>query len=436
VVVIVEKSVLKTMVLEFSSTHTVEPDFGKEDAVVAYFQAHRSVPEPFKKRCDDASASSEKVLEDSLLRSFLQVSPDPIVGCSAEGVVAFLNPAARRLFGYNEGELTGYKFASLLMPTPADELAMNPEYWESQARNGSLKARKKSGEIFPVDLSKCEVKQDGAELSFVAVRDTSCKQRLKQRVAELQRELLHLSRYTVLGELASAITHELNQPLAAITAYAAAARYGGADPEDSEARETLELLDKVATQASRCGQIIHKLRRLVGGRNIDPVYDDLCATIKEAVQFASMAAGKHNIEISVSLPPRPVIILMDRVQIHILVTNLVKNAIDELASWRHERKIKVTLRLTSADAAEVTVADTGPGIAPFAFESIFDPFHTTKPDGLGMGLALSRRIAEAHSGRLAAANRPGGGAMFRFILPIDMSKKVGTNEIPLCASRG
>jgi C4-dicarboxylate-specific signal transduction histidine kinase len=131
-----------------------------------------------------------------------------------------------------------------------------------------------------------------------------------------------------------------------------------------------------------------------------------------------------------------VIILMDRVQVHILVTNLVKNAIDELSSWRHERKIKVTLRMASADTAEVTVADTGPGIAPFAFESIFDPFHTTKPDGLGMGLALSRRIAEAHFGRLAAANRPGGGAMFRFILPVDQSEKVRSNEIPLCASSG
>lgn len=424
------------MALEIDSVHGVVRDVGKEDAVVAYFQAHRSVPELGEQKSDVTLPHANGAFADSLFGSFLQVSPDPIVMCSAQGLIEMLNPAAQRLFGYNGGEIRGHKFASLLMPSPPDDRAMSREYWETSARGGNLKARKKSGEIFPVDLAKAEVEQDAMKLCFITVRDTSCKQRLRQRVAELQRELLHLSRYTVLGELASAITHELNQPLAAITAYAAAAKYAGGDPDDSETQETLELFDKVATQATRCGQIIHKLRRLVGDRNIDRVYDDLCATIQEAVQFASMAAARHNIEISVSLPPEPVIILMDRVQIHILVTNLVKNAIDELSSWRHERKIKVTLRLCSPEEAEVTVADTGPGIAPFAFESIFDPFHTTKPDGLGMGLALSRRIAQAHSGRLAAANRPGGGAMFRFIIPVDQREKVGSNEIPLCASSG
>jgi two-component system, LuxR family, sensor kinase FixL len=424
------------MALEIDSMNAVALDIGKEDAVVAYFQAHRSVSELEKKGSDATLPITKGAFPDSLLGAFVKVSPDPIIMCSAQGMIELLNPAAQRLLGYNDEEIRGHKFASLLMPIPTDDLAMSREYWETSARSGNLKARKKSGEIFPVDLAKGEIEKDAMKLCFITMRDTSCKQRLKQRVAELQRELLHLSRYTVLGELASAITHELNQPLTAITAYAAAAKYAGVDADDKEAQETLELFDKVAAQATRCGQIIHKLRRLVGDRNIDRVYDDLCSTIQEAVQFASMAAARHNIEISVSLPPTPVIILMDRVQIHILVTNLVKNAIDELSSWRHERKIKVTLKLCPPDHAEVTVADTGPGIAPFAFESIFDPFHTTKPDGLGMGLALSRRIAEAHSGRLAAANRPGGGAMFRFIIPVDQSKKVGSNEIPLCASSG
>jgi two-component system sensor kinase FixL len=424
------------MALEIDSMNAVALDVGKEDAVVAYFQAHRSVSELEKKRSDATLPLTKGAFPDSLLGSFVQVSPDPIIMCSAQGMIELLNPAAQRLLGYNGDEIRGHKFASLLMPIPTDDLATSREYWEALARNGNLKARKKSGEIFPVDLAKGEIEQDAMKLCFITMRDTSCKQRLKQRVAELQRELLHLSRYTVLGELASAITHELNQPLAAITAYAAAAKYAAMDTDDKEDQETLELFDKVAVQATRCGQIIHKLRRLVGDRNIDRVYDDLCSTIQEAVQFASMAAARHNIEISVSLPPSPVIILMDRVQIHILVTNLVKNAIDELSSWRHERKIKVTLKLCSPDHAEVTVADTGPGIAPFAFESIFDPFHTTKPDGLGMGLALSRRIAEAHAGRLAAATRPGGGAIFTFIIPVDQSKKVASNEIPLCASRG
>jgi two-component system, LuxR family, sensor kinase FixL len=412
------------MTLEFLVFQQVDGHVGKEDAVLAYFEAHHSDPGASKNSCDVTSTPDGKEFEGGLFGAFLRVSPDPFAICSQAGIVEHVNPAAERLFGYNAGEIGGYKFASLLMPVPPDELAMNQEYWRETARQGNLKARKKSGEIFPVDLVRSDLQVDGETKYVVAVRDTSCKQRLKQRVDELQRELLHMSRYTVLGELASGITHELNQPLAAITAYAASARHGG-ESNEAEFQENLLLLDKVAAQATRCGQIIHKLRRLVGDRNIDRVYDDLCATVQEAVQLAAMAAAQHKVEVSLTLPPQPVIILMDRVQVHILITNLVKNAVDELANWRHERKVKVALKLVAPDRAELTVADTGPGIAPFAFESIFDPFHTTKPDGLGMGLALSRRIAEAHNGRLAAANRPTGGAIFRFVIPVDHSERVG-----------
>ena len=412
------------MTLEFLTFQQVEGNVGKEDAVLAYFQAHHSDPGASKNSGDVTSTSQRTSLEDGLFGAFLRGAPDPFAICTQTGLVEHLNPAAERLFGYNAGEIRGHKFASLLMPVPPDEMAMSQDYWSETARHGNLKARKKSGEIFPVDLVRSDLEVDGVTLCLVTVRDISCKQRLKQRVDELQRELLHLSRYTVLGELASGITHELNQPLAAITAYAAAARYAGAAGK-GEFQENLDLLDKLTAQATRCGQIIHKLRRLVGDRNIDRVYDDLCATVQEAVQLAAIAAARHNVEIVLSMPPQPVIMLMDRVQIHILVTNLVKNAIDELANWRHERKITVALKLTAPDQAELTVTDSGPGIAPFAFESIFDPFHTTKPDGLGMGLALSRRIAEAHHGRLAAANRPGGGAIFRFMVPVDNSERVG-----------
>jgi two-component system, LuxR family, sensor kinase FixL len=421
------------MTLDIFAFQQVEGTVGKEDAVLAYFQAHESDPGVSKLTGDITSDSPLSALGDGVFGAFLRSSPDPFVICTETGIVAHLNPAAERLFGYNAGEIRGHKFASLLMPVPPDDLAMSQKYWRETARHGNLKARKKSGEIFSVDLVRSDLHADGETVYVVAVRDTSCKQRLKQRVEELQRELLHLSRYTVLGELASGITHELNQPLAAITAYAAAARYAGAAGE-GEFQENLELLDKVAAQATRCGQIIHKLRRLVGDRNIDRVYDDLCATVQEAVQLAGLTAARHNVEIELSLPPQPVIVLMDRVQIHILITNLVKNAIDELANWRHERKIKVALKLTAPDKAELTVSDTGPGIAPFAFESIFDPFHTTKPDGLGMGLALSRRIAEAHCGRLSAANRRGGGAVFCLMIPVENSERWGNDEIAFRSS--
>ena len=311
------------------------------------------------------------------------------------------------------------------MPVPPDELALSQEYWDSAALNDGLKARKKSGEIFPVDLSKAELEILGEKLYVISFRDISAQQRLKQHIDELQRQLLHLARFTVMGELASAITHELRQPLAAIITYAAAARQAGAASKDPQLEQNLELIDKIAVQAHRCGDVIRKLRQLVSERSIDREFADLCTTVQEAVQLASMGAAKHNIKISVELPPQPVIILMDRSQILMLVSNLVRNAIDELSVWRHERRIEVALTLPTPDMAQVSVADTGPGILSTVFENIFDPFHTTKPEGSGMGLSLARRIAEAHSGRLAAANRPGGGALFMFCIPIGKGEKLG-----------
>jgi two-component system sensor kinase FixL len=318
------------------------------------------------------------------------------------------------------------------MPVPPDELALSQDYWDAAARRGTLKARKRSGEIFPVELMKAEVETCTWACSIVSFNDTSFQQRLKQRISDLQQELSHLSRYMLLGELTTAITHEVKQPLAAIATYAAAALQprsaSGLDAKDIRA-----VLGKIGAQAERCGDIIDKLKRLVSDQGIDAVYDDLCSTVQEAVEFVSIAAAKHNIEITVELPPHPVILLMDGSQIFMLVSNLVKNAIDELSQWRHERKIEVAVTLPGPDMAQLTVADTGPGIHAATFEKMFDPFHTTKPEGNGMGLALSRRIAEAHSGRLAAANRPGGGAIFSFVLPVGNNERVGNDDASIIA---
>lgn len=415
---------LEAHTIKFERAPSLRKNVMKDDTLAAAFDVVRS-PQVMRSLLEDGKNNggapvpfADDALDGASLRSLLHSTPVAAVVCSAQGVIHYLNTAAQRLFGYNGEEIAGHKFASLLMPVPPDELALHQEYWDSAAGNDGLKARKKSGEIFPVELTKAELRVSGEKLYIISFRETSAQQRLKQHVDELQRELLHLARYTVMGELASAITHELRQPLAAIITYAAAARQAGTASRDPDLQHNLELIDKIAVQANRCGDIIRKLRQLVSERSADRVFADLCTTVQEAVQLASMGAAKHNIQISVDLPPQPVIILMDRSQILMLVSNLVRNAIDELSVWRHERRIEISLTLPTPDMAQLTVADTGPGILSTVFENIFDPFHTTKPEGSGMGLALSRRIAEAHSGRLAAANRPGGGALFMFCIPI------------------
>jgi two-component system, LuxR family, sensor kinase FixL len=228
----------------------------------------------------------------------------------------------------------------------------------------------------------------------------------------------HLARHSILGELATSITHELSQPLTAIANYTAAAGRCGAEASPEELENSLDLIAKAGEQAKRAWLIMHRLRQLLQHRDTERVEDDLRLAVEEAVQLATLGAAQQGIEVSVDLPPEPVIVSMDRVQIQMLLANLVRNAVDELRSVNGERKIQIRLCLNDQQMAELSVADTGHGIAPHVFENIFDPFHTTKAEGLGVGLALSRRIAQAHGGRLSAANLPVRGAIFSFVVPV------------------
>jgi two-component system sensor kinase FixL len=146
--------------------------------------------------------------------------------------------------------------------------------------------------------------------------------------------------------------------------------------------------------------------------------DDLRLAVDDAVHLATLGANQQGITVTVNKPSEPVMVLMDRVQVQVLLANLIRNAMDELSTINGERKIWITLSVNAQNLAELAVEDTGHGITPEVFENIFDPFHTTKAEGLGVGLALSRRIAQAHGGRLSAANRPEGGATFSFVVPV------------------
>jgi two-component system, LuxR family, sensor kinase FixL len=360
---------------------------------------------------------------DPLLRSFIESAPHAIIVTDDKGVIRSCNPFAEKLFGYTEVEVFGKAFSTLagrphLGRSTGGSIFCSEPSPSKSVPNNEAKARKKSGELCPVEIVSNQLVLDESPVYVHFIRDVSFRLRFEKRISELQQELIHLSQTNVLGELASAITHELNQPLTAITNYAAAAKQCGckASPEDLES--SFALMDKAASQAKRAWQIMHKLRKLVQHRGAECTNCDLRATLEDAVQLATLGTSHHRIQVTLDMPASPVMVLMDRVQIQILLTNLVRNAVDELNTWDGERKVRVMLQVCPDKTAAVSVEDTGPGIAPEVFESIFDPFHTTKPDGLGMGLSICRRIAEAHDGRLSAANRAEGGAVFSFIVPM------------------
>jgi len=362
---------------------------------------------------------------------FLQNLPSVIVRTTTSGQIRSLNTCAETLFGYAENEVVGQDVVHLFGPDVELKTAIaevepaRGDDWQSLNAGAALQARKKNGELFPVTVL-INLSTPGQHIFHIT--DRSVETRQAQQIAELEREVAHLARHSLLGELATTITHELAQPLTAITNYTAAATRWSADADASDMEPGLDMMAKAGEQAKRAWVIMHRLRKLLQHRDTEFVDDDLRIALNEAVQLSTLGASQHGIDMTVEMPDAAVIVRMDRIQIQILLANLIRNAIDELRFWKGERKLWIKLALKGQDQAEVSVEDTGPGIAPEVYANIFDPFMTTKPKGLGIGLAVSRRIARAHGGTLAAHNRALGGASFGFRVPLSSMSIMSISE--------
>jgi two-component system sensor kinase FixL len=367
---------------------------------------------------------------DSTVENFIAKAPDAIVTTTDDGFIQGFNEKAEQLFAYKRADVQGFHVAMLLETNvhldsaPRDSDCAHQFRWHPVTGDCPIRGRKKTGELFPIEVFESQYGQNGTIHRLFYIKDLTQSSRQEQRIAELECEIAYLSRHSVLGELATTITHELSQPLTAITNYTAAAMRCLTQPLPEQRENGLDLIVKAGDQAKRAWLIMHRLRKLLQHRGIECVRDDLRVAVEEAVQLATLGADRYGIQVNMDLPPEPVMVSMDRVHIQVLVTNLIRNAIDELSVSDGEKTMWIRLRVLEGNLAELSVEDTGAGIAPEIYENIFDPFHTTKPQGLGVGLAVSRRIAQAHGGRLSAENRPEGGAVFRFVVPMSMSEKV------------
>jgi C4-dicarboxylate-specific signal transduction histidine kinase len=221
-----------------------------------------------------------------------------------------------------------------------------------------------------------------------------------------------------MGEMASAIAHEVNQPLTAIANYVYACmrllRSGAATQE-----ETLEVMQRVASEAERAGEVVRKMRSFVRGEEGQISAVDANFLVAEVLRLAAPEARQSGVELVPALESGLPEVCADSIQIQQVLLNLVRNAVEAIvAGSARERVVRIETARGEAGRVAIRVADTGPGLAPEALERVFEPFYTTKADGIGIGLALSRSIVDAHGGRLWATAAPGGGATFHLSLPI------------------
>ncbi len=358
------------------------------------------------------------------LRAIVEAIPDGMVIIDQYGVVRSFSPAAERLFGYTASEVCG-KNVNMLMPSPDRE--RHDGYLARYRRTGerriigigrSVMGRRKDGSTFPMDLAVGEVNSSGIRLFTGFIRDITERRQAEARIMELQSELLHVSRVTAMGQMATTLAHELNQPLTAAANYAQAARellFVASPPVSSR---VLEFLEKAAGQAERAGEIIRRLRGFVEKRKVERSTESLNEVVLEAGNLATIGAKLEAIEIQFRLANDLPLIRLDRTQIQQVVVNLVRNAV-EVVRGCNRRMVAICTSLADPGTQEVAVIDTGSGIPPEVADRLFQPFVSTKKDGMGIGLSICRSIVEGHGGRIWVEPNAEGGAVFRFSLPVD-----------------
>jgi len=226
----------------------------------------------------------------------------------------------------------------------------------------------------------------------------------------------HMNRVGAIGELAGAFAHELNSPLGAMLNNAQAARrLLGRGPEASA--EVAACLQDLVDDAQRAGEVIRRIRGVLRREDARPVPLDVSAAIRDAVRLLASDARDREVAVALDVPADLPRVTGDGVQIVQVILNLVLNAIDALAGTSREQRWVHVSAAARRGGVEIRVADSGPGIPPAQLDRVFDPFFTTKATGLGMGLAISRSIVEAHGGSIAVETAPGGGAAFTVFLP-------------------
>jgi two-component system sensor kinase FixL len=381
------------------------------------------IGESFRQSRVRATASTENALaREAHVRSILETIPDAMIVIDERGIIQSFSSAASRLFDYAPGDVLG-KNIKMLMPSPYRE--SHDGYLERYLRTGERRiigigrvvvGERKDGSTFPMELSVGEMRSSNSRFFTGFIRDLTERQRTEARLQELQTELIHISRLTAMGEMASALAHELNQPLSAIANYMKGSRRLLEDRSDDDSIMIRDAIDKAAGQSLRAGQIIRRLRDFVTRGENERRIESIKKLIEEASALALVGAKEHGVRVRFQIDQGRDLVLVDKVQIQQVLLNLIRNAIEAMES-SPRRELLIATRSQDGSWIEISVADTGVGISADISAQLFQPFVTTKRYGMGVGLSISRSIVENHGGQITAEPNTEGGTVFRFTVP-------------------
>jgi two-component system sensor histidine kinase TtrS len=352
---------------------------------------------------------------------------DGISGVDRHGITTFVNPAMERLTGWSADELIGRQQHDLLHHTRPDgtpyhrhDCPVRATFTDSRPRSVTDEVFwRKDGSSFPVEYTSAPIRSDDGEVlgAVIVFRDITERKQAEEEQRRHLGEMAHVARLSTMGEMASQIAHELNQPLTAITNYTGACIRR---VEDGRGDRTglLEALQLVSAQAHRAAQIVRRIREFIRKQTPGREPIDLNDLVEQTVELARPETRRKAVELLSELAPGLPKVSGDAVELEQVIMNLVRNAVDSVsANPPGSRRVEVRSFATTPGRVELAVIDNGPGMDTATLDNAFRPFYTTKVSGMGLGLAISQRIVEAHGGRLWAEVQHGEGATLRVELP-------------------
>ncbi|MDE8653678.1 PAS domain S-box protein [Novosphingobium album (ex Liu et al. 2023)] len=397
----------------FHAEVTISRILDDAGAVIAFGQVVRDITEE--------SARIRQIEEnEAQLRSILDTVPDAMVTIDEHGTMESFSAAAERLFGYAADEVVGRNVSMLMAQADAarhdGHLTRYHATGERRIIGSSRRVlgRRKDGSIFSHELCVGEASGGGRRIFTGFLRDLTAREDAEARLREMQSELIHISRVSAIGTMATTLAHELNQPLTAIANYVQSSAALLSTNGNEQLELVREALEEAGREALRAGAIVQRLREFVARGELDRAIVSPLELATQACTLGAVGSRARGISCDVAISPDLRSVLVDRVQVQQVLLNLLRNAFEALG----ERGAVTVAARQDGGMIRVSVIDNGPGIAPGKEETLFEPFVSSKTSGMGLGLAISRTIIEAHGGRLWCESARDGGAAFHFTVPV------------------